>query len=321
MSRPAALPPAGVVRFYRYDSGANSFRDEVIAGLASAPKFIPARYRCDDEAHEGVAASISGDDAEHVLLRAHAGEIAALLGPETELIGFHAGASTRTRVLLGTARPSLYIPVDLCEPRLRSSVEALTADFPELNICALVADCARPIALPDFIGVPVRRRVVYCPAAIVGEFAPEAARSFLELACELLQPGGILLVAVGTKREPRLADDDGQRRVADESDRRLLERINRELGGDLRIDRFQREARHDAARGCTEIRLKSVEAQTVHVGGQSFDFGAGEALTVNAFWRYGIDEFRTLAAAAGFHPLEAWSAPDAPLAMYALLAT
>ena len=60
----------------------------------------------------------------------------------------------------------------------------------------------------------------------------------------------------------------------------LLTRINRELDGDFRIDRFAHEARWNSMNSAVEMHLVSLEAQTAVVDGQSFDF---ERRRVNSY--------------------------------------
>ena len=327
MPPPAATPPAGVVRFYRYDSGGASFREEVLAGLARAPKCLPAEHRADETGVRILAAIRALDkyfpaSAGLALMNANAQSIAAFLGPETELIGFGAGDAAPTRVLLESLQPSLYIPVDLDEPELRASVERVAVNFPRLNVCALAGDFTRPIVLPEFIGVPVRRRAVYCADAILGEREPDAARALLENTRDLLRPGGILLGGVALKKDPdamRTAYDDAGG-LAAKYNFNLLERINRELNGDFRADRFRYTVTCDAGGGCIEMHLESMDTQTVHVAGQTFSFDAGEPVRTAVACAYEIEEFRALAASAGFHPLDVWTDARGNFALHALLA-
>ena len=87
----------------------------------------------------------------------------------------------------------------------------------------------------------------------------------------------------------------------------LLTRINRELGGDFGLDRFAHVAFYSEAEGRVELYLKSLAEQTVMAAGQRFRFGAGELIHTENSYKYAIDEFRALAAVAGFEPIHSWT--------------
>lgn len=84
-------------------------------------------------------------------------------------------------------------------------------------------------------------------------------------------------------------------------------RINRELGGDFQLRRFRHRAFYDEDRGWIEMRLESLAAQFVHVGGQRFDFSQGETILTGISCKYSADEFRALAQRAGFAPGQTWT--------------
>jgi L-histidine Nalpha-methyltransferase len=89
--------------------------------------------------------------------------------------------------------------------------------------------------------------------------------------------------------------------------RNLLVRINRELGADFDLDAFAHEARYDLDRGRIDMHLVARAAQSVRVLGQTFRFRAGETIRTEVSCKYTIDEFRLLARAAGWQPVQTWS--------------
>jgi len=91
--------------------------------------------------------------------------------------------------------------------------------------------------------------------------------------------------------------------------RNILVRINRELGADFDLDAFAHEARYDIDRGRIEMHLVARSPQRVQVLGRTFRFAAGESIHTEVSCKYTIDEFRLLARAAGWQPVESWSDP------------
>ena len=53
--------------------------------------------------------------------------------------------------------------------------------------------------------------------------------------------------------------------------------------------------------------LKSLAAQSAKIAGRRFDFAAGELIHTENSYKYAIDEFRALAARAGFQPVHTWT--------------
>src|SRR5262245_28594558 len=92
-------------------------------GLMSTPKWLPSRLFYDD-AGTRLFERISElqeyylTRAELEILRAHAGAITALAGPNAILIEYGSGAGEKIRALLDALHPRAYIPVDLAAAQL-----------------------------------------------------------------------------------------------------------------------------------------------------------------------------------------------------------
>jgi uncharacterized SAM-dependent methyltransferase len=90
----------------------------------------------------------------------------------------------------------------------------------------------------------------------------------------------------------------------------LLVRINRELDADIDIDRFAHVAFYNAEAGRMELYLKSLADQTFTIAGRRFAFAADELVHTENSYKYAIDEFRSLAARAGFAVVHTWTDGD-----------
>ena len=124
--------------------------------------------------------------------------------------------------------------------------------------------------------------------------------------------GGGLLIGVDLKKDvDRLlrAYDDAAG-VTAAFNKNLLERINRELGGDFDPARFRHVARYDQALGRIEIHLESMTDQLVTVAGHRFRFAAGETIHTENSYKYAPTEIDALAAKAGFVPEARWTDED-----------
>ena len=113
------------------------------------------------------------------------------------------------------------------------------------------------------------------------------------------------------KKDPKILDAAYNDRagVTAEFNLNLLERINRELDGDLDIDRFEHVAFYNETEGRIEIYIRSLANQEAWIAGTPIHFGAGELIHTEYSYKYSVPEFRTLAARAGFRPLDTWTDP------------
>ena len=87
----------------------------------------------------------------------------------------------------------------------------------------------------------------------------------------------------------------------------LLVRINRELGGDFELDRFEHRVVVNEELGRVEMYLVSTVAQTVGVCGESFSFEAGESIHSENSHKFTVDGFAELAAEAGLSVRRVWT--------------
>ncbi len=318
---------AGVVRYYDFLGEGPSFRDDVLAGLAQPQKAVPPKYFYDERGSKLFEAICELPEyyptrTEMAIMARHVDEIARLLGPETQLVEFGSGASVKTRLMIDRLEPSLYVPVEIAEDALRNACTDLARRFPWLNINAVVADFVRPLKLPEFLGVPIRRKVVYFPGSTIGNFTPEEAARFLASVRETVGTGGMLVIGVDLKKDKATLDaayDDSQGITA-QFNLNLLERINRELGADFRLERFRHRAFYDEGRGRVEMHLESLRQQRVHVAGRRFDFKPGETIHTEISCKYTIEEFRRLAGGARFHAEAVWTDPANRFAVHAMMA-
>ena len=327
-ARPSARRKGvGIVRFYSILTRQTSFQDDVLRGLALPQKAIPPKYFYDERGSQLFERICELPEyyptrTEMALMERHVDEMVRLLGPDIQLVEFGSGASVKTRLLVDRLEPSLYVPIDISETALRDACKALALMFPWLNISAVTADFTQPVKLPEFVGIPVHRKVVYFPGSTIGNFTPDEALEFLKGVRDLVGSGGMLLIGVDLKKDKRVLDaayDDAQG-VTAEFNLNLLHRINRELGGDFQVKRFRHKAFYDERKGWIEMHLESLYRQFAHVAGQRFEFRAGETIHTEISCKYGVEEFQQLALRARFHAEKAWTDPANLFAVHAMIA-
>src|SRR5581483_6547737 len=236
----APLPVEGVLRFYNFLPEANPFLADVLAGLARAQKSLPPKYFYDDAGSRlfeqiCVLPEYYPTRTELGIMQQNVAEMAQFIGPDTQLVELGSGAGIKTRLLIERLLPPLYVPIDIDGRMLRSASAQLAELFPWLNIVGLCADYTLPLELPQFAGLPIRRKAAFFPGSTVGNFTPEEALAFLRRVRRMAGAGGALLIGVDLKKDKATLEAayDDAAGVTAKFNLNLLERINRELGGDF----------------------------------------------------------------------------------------
>jgi dimethylhistidine N-methyltransferase len=317
MAQPQQPQAQGVVRFYNFLPEAESFLDDVLKGLARPQKTLPPKYFYDARGCELFEQICELPEyyptrTELAIMFEHAGAMAKFLGPECQLIELGSGSSRKTRILIEQLQPPLYVPIDIAGEALKAAAAGLARQFPWLNISCVCADYTRPLTLPEFVGVPIRKKAVYFPGSTIGNFTQHDATEFLQLVRRVVGAGGALLIGVDLKKDKKLLDAayDDAAGVTAAFNLNLLARINRELGGDFQLRRFRHKAFYDADKGWIEMHLESLAAQFVHVGGERLRFRQGETIHTEISCKYSVEEFQAVARHAGFQSVHTWIDPE-----------
>jgi L-histidine Nalpha-methyltransferase len=315
----------GGLRFAGGSRGPDSFREDVIAGLARPQKTLPPKYFYDaagSRLFERICRlrEYYPTRAELALTRRHIKDIARFAARAPALIEYGSGEGLKTRLLIRALRPAVYVPIDISEDALREAAARLAKEFRWLAIAAMVGDFSRPLELPAFrAGL---RRVAYFPGSTIGNLDPEAAHAFLRMTRDQVGVGGAMLVGVDLKKDANVlhAAYNDARGVTAAFNLNLLARINRELRADFALERFRHYAFYNAPLGRVEMHLVSLERQTVRIGRHRFGFERGETVHTENSYKYSVEEFQALAREAGFRPAKVWPDRQGLFALHGLVA-
>ena len=244
--------------------------------------------------------------------------MAERVGRGALLVELGSGSSLKIRLLLEALSPSVYMPVDISKAHLLESAERLARVFPDLEIQAVCADYTSPFELP--IDDESLDRTAFFPGSSVGNFQPSEAQEFLRRIGLVIGPGGRLLIGVDLLKDTgtlEAAYNDAQG-VTAEFNLNLLRRLNRELDADFDLDAFRHHAFFDRERGRIEMHLISVRDQQVRIADRVFGFDLGESIHTECSYKYGIDEFQSLAAGAGYLAEHVWTDDDGLFSVHCL---
>jgi dimethylhistidine N-methyltransferase len=239
-------------------------------------------------------------------------QMAALVGPNAEIIEFGAGSLVKARLLLASLRtPRRFIAVDISAEHLYASAAQLQRDFPAVEVIPIVGDFSHIDSLPFLPpSLPGGRRVGFFPGSTLGNFSTQEARHFLRAASRLLAGGG-LLIGIDLVKAPHLLQKayNDTAGVTAAFNRNLLVRANRELGTDFCIDAFAHHAFYHPVLQRVEMHLLCMEPQRVCFSHREFELRRGETIHTENSQKYTVEGFRDLVVASGFQPRALWCDP------------
>jgi dimethylhistidine N-methyltransferase len=302
--------------------------EEVLAGLTAKQKRLEPKYFYDQRGSELFdqicnLAEYYPTRTELALMREHVVELADLVGPRAAVIEYGAGSSTKVRLLLDhLIDPAAYVPVDISADYLERQARELAADYPDVHVQPVFADFTRPFDLP---GHPVEpeTNLIFFPGSTIGNLTRKQALELLKVMAAVAKPGGAALIGVDLRKDPtilRAAYNDSEG-VTAAFNLNVLERLNRELGANFDLDRFEHRAVYDDEKGRIEMRLISTRAQTAAIADTQLRFAPGEYIITEYSHKYSIEEFHALAHRAGFTPERSWVDDDDLFSVHYLRAT
>jgi dimethylhistidine N-methyltransferase len=294
-----------------------TFKADVLEGLRSTPKLVPAKYFY-DAAGSHLFERITElpeyypTRCEMKTLREHAADIAKLIPQSAALVEFGSGSSKKARILLRAApKLAAYVPVDICGEMIEQEAIELRADFPQLKVLPVTADICKPFELPvEAKQAPAR--IGFFPGSTIGNFEPHEASGFLRNAATILGAGSKLIIGVDLIKpiEVLNAAYNDSAGVTAKFNLNLLTRINRELGGTFRLNMFEHHAFYNRERHRIEMHLASTRRQKVKVAGETIDFRAGEPIHTDHSYKYSVESLAALARGVGWLPAGSWTDAD-----------
>lgn len=309
--------------FQDLEPPADDFLQDALNGLSATPKNMSPKYFYDHKGSQLFDAICTTQEyyvtrTEINLLQSLIPTLSKLAGSGAAIVEYGSGTSVKVRALLeGLDNVSSYLAIDISRAHLINACRVLADDYPNIAIGAICADFTAPITLPE-ISRKKGRVIGFLPGSTIGNFAPEDAGDFLAGAAKMLGEGSALLMGVDLKKDPKIlnaAYNDAQGLTA-AFNLNLLTRLRGELGAKLNQDNFRHRAFYNGEQGRIEMHLESETDQTVQLGGKEFTFSAGETIHTENSYKYGLEEFATLAESAGFRAKHAWTDPKSLFSMH-----
>jgi L-histidine N-alpha-methyltransferase len=290
-------------------------RQEILIGLTATQKRLSPKYLYDERGSQLFDEICSLPEyyatrTELGLLRAHAAELAQLVGPRAEIVELGAGSSLKARLVLATLdQPSSYLPVDISADYLAQQAAEVAADFPRVTVQPVLADFTHPFTLPRRLARA--RTLLFFPGSTIGNLSRSHAAALLVSLAQRI--GGRLLIGVDICRDAPVLHPayNDARGVTAAFNLNVLARLNRELGANFDLERFEHDAVYDPEHARIEMRLVSKCAQVVTIGGVAIPFRPGEYIVSEHSHKYAPRELADMARAAGWSLERSWVDEDA----------
>ncbi|MEO1041120.1 MAG: L-histidine N(alpha)-methyltransferase [Pseudomonadota bacterium] len=293
----------------------HEFLQDVLAGFSQPQKSLSPKWLYDECGSELFEKITKTEDyyvtrTEEAIMRIVLGELPALLGPGPAITEFGSGAGIKSRRLIKAAEPSVYVMVDVADEFLRSSADALSADFPDVDIHGVLGDFLGEVDLPSvFLNAP--SRVGFFPGSTIGNFDKGGAEAFLAGARRDLGEGSRFLLGADLVKDEDVliaAYDDRQQLTAAFT-LNLLHRINRELGASIDVECFRHVALWNNEERRIEIYAEATKAQEIVIAGETFHFTQGERLHAENSHKFSRGSMTRIAARAGWDVEAYWTDP------------
>jgi L-histidine Nalpha-methyltransferase len=297
---------------------------EVLRGLTSTPKFLSPWLFYDDRGSllfEDITAlpEYYLTRAERSVFAAEADSIIKLARGSSKLplhvLELGAGTAAKTGLLLAAAarfqHHVLYQPIDVSGSALELARLHLQQSLPGVTVEPHVADYTRGY---NQLARPAGRRLALFIGSSIGNFEPAAALGVLQQLRAELRSGDSLLIGVDLRKDPEtlLAAYNDAQGITAAFNKNVLLRINRELGGNFRMDRFQHRAVWNSRLSRIEMHLFSTRTQTVDIAAfdKGIQFAANESIHTENSYKYTRARLATLLTRAGFSVSAQWTDSD-----------
>lgn len=277
------------------------FLAHVKKGLSQTPKKLSSRYFYDERGDELFQQIMQMEEyylpaCEMEIIKTQSKHIAEDIAQETEtlqIVELGAGDGSKTKHFLKAITPYFkeieYVALDI-SPNI---LEVNKCEV-ESHISGLVQSSIAGNYFETYKSLPKtnRGRIVLFLGANIGNYPFMEAISFFEFVKSGLNNSDYFLVSFDMVKHPRKiikAYDDSEG-ITRQFNLNLLERMNRELGADFDLSKFDHYPFYNPITGVTSSQIISLEDQKVHFSeGFVADFGAFEAIHVEVskkfFWK------------------------------------
>ena len=254
-----------------------AFKKEVFEGLTAFPKYLSSKYFYDkkgDKLFQEIMAMPSYylTDCEFEIISNNIKTIGELFRDREngmDLIELGAGDGKKTKVLLKYMAENnfnfIYKPIDISENAVEMLATALSTEMPTLKVDAEVGEYFE--VLERLKGYNKRKKVIMVLGSNIGNLPHPRAIEFLSKLKDAMAGEDLLFMGFDQKKNPQTILDayNDETGITAAFNKNILTRINRELGGNLEVEKFKHWEVYDPETGTAKSFLVATETMEVTV--------------------------------------------------------
>jgi L-histidine Nalpha-methyltransferase len=300
------------------------FANDVAMCLASKSKYLSPKYLYDKIGSQLFEQICHQPEyyltrTEVSILNKYTPVISKLVGSNIQIIELGSGSSSKTAILLSylssQKKRIYYFPIDISSNILIESAQRLKSQFPNASIIGIRSD----------YNIGIDRAATECMAAqktmknnhngsysklvlflgsSIGNFELKEARSLLRLIRQKLHTNDFLLVGFDLQKDESVlnAAYNDKAGITAKFNLNLLARINRELGGNFELGKFEHCAFYNREQHRIEMHLVSKTDQQLYIEalGKTFFLKKGESIHTENSYKYSLSQIADLAEGCDF---------------------
>ncbi len=280
------------------------FAQEVKEGLSQSPKLLSSKWFYDKKGDElfvkimGLPEYYLTKCEEEIFEQKTESLISSLIeGVEDfDLLELGAGDGTKTMHLLSALRDQVftYRPIDISSNAIKTLEERVSKELPDVKVEGLQGEYFEVLSKIK----SDKPKVILFMGSNIGNMLDERANDFLLELSAAMNKGDRLLLGVDLIKDesiilPAYNDSLG---ITAEFNLNLLDRINRELGGNFNRQFFKHTPRYDKQKGVAYSYITSLADQDVRIDAldQSFHFNEGDRVFTEVSRKYDDKALETI---------------------------
>lgn len=298
-------------------SKTDGFLKDVLKGLNASPKYLESKYFYDDAGDQIFQQIMHCPEyyptkCELEILSGQTGEILQLIlehYKSFDLIELGAGDALKSSFLLKFLAEKeidfTYYPIDISSNVIDNLKGRLPEQIPGLRLSGLNGEYFKMLKKTNSLSS--KPKLVLFLGSNIGNMFPDDALKFCSKLKEHLLPGDLLLMGFDLKKDPQtiLNAYNDKQGFTRNFNLNLLNRINKELGGNFNTDHFKHFPTYDPGTGSCKSYLVSTCDQKVKIDAADMEIGfkVNECIHMEISQKYNLEEIEKLAHTTGFTSL------------------
>jgi len=293
-----------------------TFAEEITLSLNHESKFINPKYFYDDHGSQLFDKICELPEyylyrCESQILKNIAKKLTYHITNDVRLVELGSGSSIKTRLLIDALFQSQkdveYFPIDISNVLIDSTKE-LCSDYKNLKVTGIIDTYENGL---DFIEqYDNKPNLITFLGSSFGNFSETDGKRFLKKIHNLMKSSDYFLMGVDLKKDNDILHNayNDSKGLTAEFNLNILERINKELGGDFKISEFAHHASYNISKGRIEMHLRSLSNQVVNIAslGLCLKLFQNELIHTENSHKFSISEIESIFEKTGFDIIQIW---------------